>query len=80
MRSAPKKPFKFIKKMPNFLNISKNLPGGPWRSFKELLEAPQGLIYASEAPGGPWRPLEVPWGPSNKENYSINEYVISTSF
>ena len=66
--------------MPNFLNISKNLPGGPWRSFKELLEAPQGLIYASEAPGGPWRPLEVPWGPSNKENYGINEYVISTSF
>ena len=85
MRSAPKKPFKFLKN-PNFLNISLDIPGGLWRS----LEAPGNLCRSLEVPGGPWRSLnalERPWRPleapgvlSNDENYSTNECVISTSF
>ena len=88
MRSAPKKLFKFLKN-PNFLNISLDIPGGPrgpWR----VLEAPGNICRSLEVPRGPWRSLnalERPWRPleapgvlSNDENYSTNEFVISTSF
>ena len=66
MRSAPKKPFKFLKTLSNFLNIFLDIPGG-------LLGASVGPSRPSEGPwrplealGGPWRPLEAlegPWRP-----------------
>ena len=77
MRSAPKKPFKFLKTLSNFLNISLDIPGGllgasggPWRSFRGFCRTLKAFYMPLEAPegllkalGGPWRPLEALGGP-----------------